>query len=415
MTKKRRVVITGLGLVSCFGSDVKHFYNQLLSGKSGIGPIKAFDASDFSTRFAGEVQDVNPEGYVDPKQARRIDPFLKYSQIAGKRAVEDARLDLDSLDKDRCGVLVGSGMGGLKVFSDGTITIKEKGYRRLTPFFIPFIITNMAGGLLSMDLGFKGPNYSISTACATATHAIISAAKHIQNGEADLMVAGGTEAPIGPAGVGGFCAIKALSTRNDEPEKASRPWDKGRDGFVMGEGAGVIILEEYEHAKKRGAKIYGEYLGGAVNADAHHLTEPNPDGSGVAKCIELALKDGDIDPNRVNYINAHATATPVGDMCEVRGILSIFGDRAADITVNSTKSMIGHCLGSAGSIELIAALMAMETGKIHPTINVDDPEEEILRFDVPLKEPREKQIDVALSNSFGFGGHNGVIAIAAHR
>ncbi|MCP5491562.1 MAG: beta-ketoacyl-ACP synthase II [Chlamydiales bacterium] len=414
MNQKRRVVITGMGLVSCFGQDIDTFYQKLLDGESGITDIDAFDCSDYSTRIAGQIKNFDPGEYLDKKQSRRLDPFLRYSQVAGKRALEDAQVDMEALDKSRCGILIGSGMGGLTTFSEGVHTIRDKGCSRITPFFIPFIITNMASGMLSIDTGFTGPNYSVSTACATANYAIINAARHIQNGDADLMVCGGSEAPIVPVGLAGFCVIKAMSTRNDEPLKASRPWDKGRDGFIMGEGAGVLILEELEHAKKRGAKIYGEYLGGAMNADAYHLTATKPDGSGVAECIRMTLKDGNIDPKRVNYINAHATSTPVGDMCEVRGIQSIFGEQCKEIAMNGTKALIGHCLGAAGSIELIATLKSIEKGKIHPMPNLDDPEEEIKEFIVPSKAV-DHDIDVALSNSFGFGGHNAVVAVGRYK
>ena len=413
MTQKRRVVITGIGVVSCYGKDVKNFYNQLLEGKSGISPIENMECGQYPTRFAGEIKNFDAGEYVDKKQARRLDPFLLYSQVAGKRAIEDAMINLDTVDKSRCGILIGTGMGGMNIFQDGVHTIHNKGYRRLTPFFIPFIITNMASGLLSMDTGFTGPNYSVSTACATANYAIIAAARHVQRGDADIMVCGGTEAPITDVGLSGFSIIKALSTRNENPEGAARPWDKNRDGFVMGEGAGIFILEELEHAKARGAKIYGEYLGGAMNADAHHMTEPKSDGSGVADCIRKALEDGDIDPHRVNYINAHATCTPAGDLCEVRGIKSVFKDHCKDITMNATKSLIGHCLGAAGAMELIATLMAIETGKVHPTINMEEPEPDIEEFNIPTQ-AKEHKIDVAISNSFGFGGHNAVLAVAPY-
>ena len=411
MDQKRRVVITGIGLVSCFGNDVDHFYDKLLAGESGIVSIDRFDVSEYPTRFAGEIKAFDSGDYMDKKQARRVDPFLRYSHVAGKRALEDSKLDLEKVDKSRCGIIVSSGMGGMTVYSDGVHTIRDKGYRRVTPFFIPYIITNMASGLLSIDTGFTGPNYSVSTACATSNYGIINAARHIQQGEADVMICGGTEAPIVPVGLAGFSVIKALSTRNDDPTRASRPWDKGRDGFVIGEGASVFILEELEHAKARGAHIYAEYLGGFMNADAHHLTDTKPDGSGVAACIRGALQDGDIESSRVNYINAHATSTPVGDMCEIRGIRSVFEDRCSEIAINGTKSMIGHCLGAAGGIELIATIKAIETGKVHPTINLEDPEDEIKDFIVPT-EAVDHKVNVALSNSFGFGGHNAVIAVA---
>lgn len=403
---KKRIVVTGMGVVSCFGSDVDTFYASLLAGKSGIGPITSFDCSNFPTRFAGCVKDFDVGDYIDKKQARRVDPFIRYGMVAGKKAVEDAKLMDASLDKERCGVLLGSGMGGMSVFYDGVKTLEAKGPKRITPFFVPYIITNMGGALLAIDLGFEGPNYSISTACATSTHTLIAAANHIRNGEADVMICGGAEAPINPIGVGGFVAIKALSERNDSPETASRPWDKTRDGFVMGEGAAVLILESEEHAKARGAKIYAEYLGGAMGDDAFHMTSPKPDGDGVAKCMKNALKDAEIDPSRINYINAHATSTPVGDLCEMRGIRTIFGDQVKEMKVNATKSMTGHCLGAAGSIEAIATIKAIETGKLHPTINMKEIEEEVADFDLVKDHAMEFKVDAAISNSFGFGGHN---------
>ncbi|MDN3505000.1 MAG: beta-ketoacyl-ACP synthase II [Rhabdochlamydiaceae bacterium] len=409
---KRRVVVTGLGTTSCYGTDIKKFYDSLIAGKSGIRMIESFDVEQYPTRFAGEVQDFEVGDYLDKKQARRVDPFIAYAVVAGKKALEDAgfKLDeLDQLDRTRCGVLVGSGMGGMKFFTEGVNTIREKGFNRLTPFFIPYIITNMAGALLSMELEFQGPNYSISTACATANHSIASALKHIRDGEADLMVCGGTEAPINDVGLAGFVACKALSTRNDEPTKASRPWDKGRDGFVMGEGAGILVLESYEHAKARGATIYGELAGAHVNGDAYHLTDPRKDGEVVGRCIENALKDGGIDKSQINYINAHATSTSVGDLCEIRALKSVFGDHLSNVWINGTKSLTGHCLGAAGGIEAIATLMSMKYGKLHPTLNLEDQEEETMGLNIVKNEAKELEITGAVSNSFGFGGHNATL------
>ncbi len=418
MNKNKRLVVTGMGVVSCFGSDVDHFYDQLLLGKSGIVPITSFPCDDFPTRFAGVVQDLDVEDYLDKKQARRVDPFIRYSIVAGKKALENAAVTddaLNKLDKKRCGVLLGSGMGGMSVFHDGVNTLSTKGYRRITPFFVPYIITNMGGALLSIDLGFEGPNYSISTACATSTCTIVAAANHLRKGDADLIVCGGAEAPINPIGVAGFIAIKALSQRNDTPQTASRPWDKTRDGFVMGEGGGAIVLETLEHALKRGAPIYAEYLGGAMTSDAYHMTDPRPDGSGVAFCIEKALADARIDASQVNYINAHATSTPVGDLCEIRGIRQAFGDHSSNIKVNATKSMTGHCLGAAGAIEAIATIKAIETSKLHPTINLVTPEEEIAGIDVVPNTAQDFDVNVGLSNSFGFGGHNATVAFAPYK
>lgn len=412
---RKRVVVTGMGLVSCFGTDVEQFHRSLIEGKSGIKMIDAFDASDYPTRFAAQVEPYDPAHYLDKKQARRVDPFIAYGIIAGKKALEAAGFDLQnlsSIDKKRAGIIIGSGMGGMKFFEDGLDTLREKSYRRLTPFFIPYIITNMAGALLGIDLGFEGPNYSVSTACATANYSIYAAANHIRSGDADLMICGGTEASINSVGLAGFTAIKALSTKNEDPTLASRPWDKERDGFVMGEGAGVIVLESLEHALKRGATIIGEYLGGAVNTDAYHMTDPRPDGSGVRDCVEIALKDAKISKDKINYVNAHATSTQVGDLCEIRGLKEVFHEHTQDIYICSTKSMIGHCLGAAGGLEAIATLKAIQTGQCHPTINCENPEDELKAFQISKKHVTHKKITAALSNSFGFGGHNSCLIFA---
>lgn len=411
---KRRVVVTGMGIVSCLGSDVDQFYENLLAGKSGISPITEFPCDDFPTRFAGVIKDFDPGEYIDKKQARRVDKFISYSLVAGKKALEYAGLTEESfsrLNKAKCGVILGSGMGGMTVFSDGVETLKDKGLRRLTPFFVPYILTNMGGALLAIDLGFMGPNYSISTACATANFSIIAAAEHIRKGEADLIISGGVEAPILPIGLAGFCAIKALSQRNDAPAQASRPWDKDRDGFVMGEGAGVLILESLEHALARGATIYAEYLGGAVSCDAHHMTEPSPEGEGVALCIENALKNAGVSSDAIDYINAHATSTPAGDMAEINALKRIFKNTKR-IKMNATKSMIGHSLGACGGMEAIATVKGIFTGQLHPTLNLVNPEPG-LDFDIPLEATRY-QVRVAISNSFGFGGHNASLVFAPY-
>ncbi len=416
--KKKRVVITGMGVVSCFGTDVNEFYNQLLAGKSGIVPIEAFPCQDFPTRFAGIVSNFDVGNYLDKKQARRVDPFISYSIVAGKKALEHANLTgeaFEKLDKARAGVLIGSGMGGMNVFYEGTEALLTKGFKRITPFFVPYIITNMGGALLGIELGFMGPNYSISTACATANYCIYSAAEHIMKGDADVMICGGSESPINPIGVAGFVACKALSERNDDPQKASRPWDKQRDGFVMGEGAGVLVLESLEHALERGAPILAEYLGGGISCDAHHMTDPRADGLGVSICIENSLKQAGIEKDQINYINAHATSTLAGDLCEVRAIRSVFGSQVKDIKMNSTKSMTGHCLGAAGGIEAIATVMAIQTGMLHPTINHDTPEEEIDGIDVVPNVAKPYKVTGALSNSFGFGGHNSTLVIGPYR
>lgn len=414
MAKNKRIVVTGMGVVSCFGSEVDTFYQSLLEGKSGIAPITEFPCEDYPTRFAGVIRNFETGDYMDKKQARRVDKSIAYTMVAGKKAVESALLKgeaFDQLKKDRCGILIGSGMGGMTMFADGVQTLIEKGPKRVSPFFVPYILTNMCGGMLAIDLGFMGPNYSISTACATANFSIISAANHIRRGEADLMVTGGVEAAILPMGLAGFCACKALSQRNDAPEKASRPWDTGRDGFVLGEGAGVIVLESLEHAQARGAPILAEYLGGGISCDAYHLTDPRSDGEGVAACIRYALEDAEISSEEINYINAHATSTQAGDMAEVRALKKVF-HKPSLIKMNSTKSMIGHLLGAAGGVEAIATIKAMTDNVMHPTINLENPEPE-LEFDVPTKAEKIK-INRAMSNSFGFGGHNASVIFAPY-
>lgn len=414
MNKKKRIVVTGLGVVSCFGTDPKEFYQKLLDGQSGIQPIDAFECSEYPTRFAGKVQSFETEGYMDKKQARRVDPFIRYVMVAGKKALEDAKIDPENLDKSRCGIIIGSGMGGMQVYHDGTMTVTEKGFKRLTPFFVPYIITNMGGALLAIDLGFTGPNYSVSTACATSNYSIVSAAQHIRDGHADLMICGGAEAAITPMGLAGFVACKALSTRNEEPEKASRPWDTTRDGFVMGEGSGVLVLESLEHALERGAPIYAEYLGGAINCDAHHMTDPREDGEIVGQCIEDAIKDAGIDKEKINYINAHATSTQVGDMCEINALRRVFQEDLSKKSINATKSLIGHCLGAAGGLEAVATVKAIERNRLHPTINVENPEPAVKDLDIVQDKAKEMKVTGAISNSFGFGGHNSTVVFGPY-
>lgn len=417
---KKRIVVTGMGLVSCFGTDIDQFYTRLLAGDSGIVPIEKFPCADYPTRFAGAIQNFDVGDYMDKKQARRTDPFIRYTMVAGKKALESGHLgtnreSLSSLDLSRCGILIGSGMGGMECFYEGVETVLTKGFKRLTPFFVPFIITNMGGALLAIDLGFMGPNYSISTACATSNYCIHAAAQQIRDGSADLMLCGGAEASINPIGLAGFVACNALSTRNDEPTKASRPWDQGRDGFVMGEGAGVLLLESLEHALARKAPIYAEYLGSAISCDAYHMTAPREDGLGVRSCMELALKDAHVPKERVNYINAHATSTLAGDMCEIQAVRDLFGNLAKHIKINATKSMIGHCLGAAGGIEAIATIQAIRTHKIHPTINLENPDPALGDLDVVPNHAKSHNVDVALSNSFGFGGHNSTLVFSAYK
>lgn len=411
---KKRIVVTGMGVVSCFGTDVDIFYQSLLSGISAVKPITHFPCEAFPTRFAASIPTLDSEGYLDKKQARRVDKFLAFGVVAGKKALEHAGLgaaELGSLDGTRCGILIGSGMGGMGVFSEGVRAVLEENPKRISPFFIPYSLTNMAGALLAIDVGFKGPNYSISSACATGNYAIISAAAHIRNGEADLMLCGGVEAPINPMGLGGFCALKALSQRNDAPEKACRPWNKGRDGFVMGEGSGVLVLESLEHARKRGATIYAEYLGGGYSCDAHHITELREDGEGLIRCMHNAIKDASIDADQVDYVSCHATSTPQGDMVEIRALKAVLHN-SSKVTINATKSMTGHALGAAAGLEAVVTVMAVHKGQIHPTLNFDDPEEG-LAFHIPT-EAIERKVRAGLSNSFGFGGHNASVIFAPY-
>ncbi|XP_024313073.1 3-oxoacyl-[acyl-carrier-protein] synthase II, chloroplastic isoform X2 [Brachypodium distachyon] len=412
-TKKRRVVVTGMGVVTPLGHEPDEFYNNLLQGISGISEIEAFDCSSYPTRIAGEIKSFSTDGWVAPKLAKRMDKFMQYLIVAGKKALENGGITEDimnELDKSRCGVLIGSAMGGMKVFSDAIEALRVS-YRKMNPFCVPFATTNMGSAILAMDLGWMGPNYSISTACATSNFCILNAANHIIRGETDLMLCGGSDAPIIPIGLGGFVACRALSQRNSDPTKASRPWDVDRDGFVMGEGAGVLLLEELEHAKQRGAEIYAEFLGGSFTCDAYHMTEPHPEGKGVILCVENALADAGVTKEDINYVNAHATSTQMGDLKEFEALVRCFGENP-QLRVNSTKSMTGHLLGAAGGIEAVAAIQAIRTGWIHPNINLDNPEK---NMDVSLLVGSQKErcdVKVALSNSFGFGGHNSSILFA---
>lgn len=412
-TKQRRVVVTGMGVVTPLGHEPDEFYNNLLQGVSGISEIEAFDCSSYPTRIAGEIKSFSTDGWVAPKLAKRMDKFMQYLIVAGKKALENGGITEDimnELDKSRCGVLIGSAMGGMKVFSDAIEALRVS-YRKMNPFCVPFATTNMGSAILAMDLGWMGPNYSISTACATSNFCILNAANHIIRGEAELMLCGGSDAPIIPIGLGGFVACRALSQRNNDPTKASRPWDVDRDGFVMGEGAGVLLLEELEHAKQRGAEIYAEFLGGSFTCDAYHMTEPHPEGKGVILCVENALADAGVTKEDINYVNAHATSTQMGDLKEFEALARCFGQNP-QLRVNSTKSMTGHLLGAAGGIEAVAAIQAIRTGWIHPNINLDNPEKNV---DVSLLVGSQKErcdVKVALSNSFGFGGHNSSILFA---
>lgn len=385
----------------------------LLDGRSGISEIETFDCSKFPTRIAGEIKSFSTEGFVAPKLAKRMDKFMLYLIAAGKKALENGGLTEEvrnELDKTRCGVLIGSAMGGMKVFNDAIEALRVS-YKKMNPFCVPFATTNMGSAILAMDLGWMGPNYSISTACATSNFCILNAANHIRRGEAEVMLCGGSDAPLIPIGLGGFVACRALSQRNSDPTKASRPWDMGRDGFVMGEGAGVLVLEELEHAKQRGATIYAEFLGGSFTCDAYHMTEPHPEGTGITLCIEKALADSGAAREEINYVNAHATSTQSGDLKEYEAIVRCFGQNP-QLRVNSTKSMTGHLIGAAGGIEAVAVIQAIRTGFVHPNLNLENPEK-IVDVGVLVGSKKERcEVKVALSNSFGFGGHNSSILFA---
>jgi 3-oxoacyl-[acyl-carrier-protein] synthase II len=407
---KKRVVVTGMGAITPVGNSVQEFWEALKSGKSGIGRVTRFDPAGFTTQIAGEVKNFDALSYIDKKEVRRMDTAEHYSIASAQQAYDDASLGSNSFDPYRAGVIIGSGIGGIETLEKQLSTLFEKGPSRVSPFFIPMMIIDMSAGLVSIRFGFKGPNYGTVSACATSAHAIGDAFKIIQRGDADIMMAGGTEASITPSSLAGFCSARAISTRNDEPQKASRPFDKERDGFVMAEGSGVIILESWEHARKRDAKIYAEIAGLGMSGDAYHITAPNPEGEGAARCISLALKDGDLSPDSVDYINSHGTATELGDIAETLAIKRVFGERAYQIPVNATKSMIGHLLGAAGAVEIIASIKSMEEGILHPTINYEFPDPKCDLYYVPNKS-KEKEINVFLSNSFGFGGHNITLAV----
>ena len=422
---KKRVVITGLGVVTAHGNDVDDFYAKLLAGESAISPITEWTPhEEQGTVIAGEIKGFDPEEFMTKKMARRVDPFIAYQIVAAKKALQSAGIpfakgeELDAVvDKTRAGCLIGSAMGGLHSFTTATENcVKEFngenpswiGHKKMNPFCIPFAITNMGSALTAMDLGFMGPNYSISSACASGNFCILNSVDHIRNGEADLMLAGASDAAVLPSGMGGFSAVKALSKRNDDPQAASRPWDKGRDGFIMGEGAGVLVLESLEHALGRGATPIAEVLGGSYSCDAHHMTEPHPDGAGVALAIIRALKDSGVDAKDVNYVNAHATSTPAGDMAELRVLQDMFGKNET-FKINSTKGMIGHLLGAASAVEAVACIKAIQLGEVHPNINLEDPEDDVELALLVGDKSEKLDVDVVLSNSFGFGGHNSAV------
>lgn len=402
--EKRRVVITGLGAVSPLGIGVEETWKKIIAGESGISHITKFDPSNLPSQIAGEVKGFNPEEFMSAKLVSRVDTFIQYAIASTEMALFDAKLPKSDLGEE-VGVIIGVGMGGVGQVEHYTRILEEKGYRRVTPFFIPMIIPNMAAGQIAILYGARGPNMAVCTACAAGNHAIGEAFRIIQDGKAKVMIAGGTEALITPLTVAGFSVMKALSTRNNEPEKASRPFDAKRDGFVIAEGCGILILEELEFAKKRGAKIYAELIGYGANADAYHMTAPSPEGEGAAKCMELALKDAGINPKEVNYINAHGTSTPLNDAAETKAIKRVFGEHAYKLMISSTKSMTGHLLGGAGGLEAVITVKAIEEGIVPPTINYEEPDPECDLDYVP-NQARKAEIKVALSNAFGFGGTN---------
>lgn len=407
---RRRVVITGMGMVSPLGLDVASSWQGILAGRSGIAPLTHRDVSAFSTRFGGSVKDFDVEPYLSSKEARKLDLFIQYGLAASFQAVRDSGLEITDANRERIGVAMGAGIGGLTNIENNAQVLLEQGPRRISPFFVPGSIINMISGFLSIHLGLQGPNYAIATACTTGTHCIGMAARNIAYGEADVMVAGGAEMAACGLGLGGFAAARALSTRNDEPSRASRPWDKGRDGFVLSDGAGALVLEELEHAKARGANILAELVGFGMSADAYHMTAPPADGAGAARCMANALKDAGLNVEQVDYVNAHGTSTLAGDLAEVSALKTVFGDHAQRLAVSSTKSMTGHLLGAAGAVEAIFSVLALRDQVAPPTINLDEPDEGCDLDFVP-RQARSQKIEVVLSNSFGFGGTNGSLVL----
>ncbi|OKP71076.1 beta-ketoacyl-[acyl-carrier-protein] synthase II [Paenibacillus sp. P3E] len=398
-----------MGVITSLGTDLDTFWDHLMSGKSGVSTVDAFDVSEYTTKIAASIKDFDPEARFGRKEARKMDRFVQFAVAAGEDALKDSGLVIgEDIDAERIGVSVGSGIGGLGTWEDNHNILLEKGPKRVSPFFIPMMIANMGSGQLSISLGAKGPNTTTVTACATGSHSIGESFRLIQRGDADAMICGGSEATIRPTGMAGFCAMRAMSTHNDEPEKASRPFDIDRDGFVMGEGAGILILESLEHAEKRGAKIYAEVIGYGLSADAHHMTEPDPDGA--ARCIKMAIRDAGIAPEQIDYINAHGTSTPVGDKSETSAVKMALGEHAYKVAISSTKSMTGHLLGAAGGVEAIICGLSLQKGVIAPTINLDNPDPECDLDYVP-NVPRKADLNIVMSNSFGFGGHNATIIL----
>ena len=407
---ERRVVVTGLGVVSSLGMTIETFWNNLLAGQSGIDLITGFDTTNFDCKFAAEIKEFNPgPAFPSPKELKRTDRFSQFGITAGYQALMDSGMDLEKVDRDEIGAFIGSGIGGLHTTEEQHTVLMQRGPGRLSPFMIPMLISNIASGLFSMYHGLRGPNFATCSACATSTHAIGEAWRTIKMGDAKAIFAGGAEATIVPMGIGGFCAMRALSTRNDEPKRASRPFDKERDGFVMGEGAGILVLEELEHAKARGARIYCEIVGYGNTADAHHLTAPSPQGEGAARCMKMALRNAGLNATDISYVNAHGTSTPQGDICETQAIKSVFGEHARKMPVSSTKGATGHMLGAAGAVEMAVCAKVLQMNIVPPTINYENPDPECDLDYVP-NVAREMQVNAILNNSFGFGGHNATIA-----
>ncbi len=405
----QRVVVTGMGVMTSLGRELDTFWGNLMEGKSGVSLVESMDVSDYPTKIAASIKDFKPEDYLDRKEARKMDRFVQFAVVTSQAALKDSGITIgENADPERVGVYVGSGIGGLQTWEEQHTILMEKGPKRVSPFFIPMMIANMASGQISMLTGAKGPNSTAVTACATGTHSIGDSFRLIRDGEADVMICGGAEATIVPMGMAGFCALRAMSTRNDEPEKASRPFDKDRDGFVMGEGSGILVLESLEHAMKRGARIYAEVVGYGMSADAHHMTDPAPGGEGAARCMKHALRSAGMTPEDIGYINAHGTSTGAGDKAETAAVKTVFGDYAYKVPVSSTKSMTGHLLGAAGGVEAVIIALTLRNGMIPPTINLDNPDEDCDLDYVP-NIPRKAEVKAAMSNSFGFGGHNATI------
>ncbi|MGY8768474.1 MAG: beta-ketoacyl-ACP synthase II [Pirellulales bacterium] len=411
---KRRIVVTGMGVITSLSCKLDDFWQKLIAGESGIHPLKLIDTEGFKVKFAGDIYDWDPSKYFEHKEIKRVERFSQLAMAGGVDAINHSGLDFSKEDSFRCGVILGSGIGGLQTIENQVERLLRKGPSKVSPLTIPKLMLNAAGGNISIRYGLRGANYTVATACASATNALGDALKTIQYDDAEVMITGGTEAAITPMGINGFANMKALSTRNDDPPRASRPFDRDRDGFVMSEGAGIVVFEELEHAKARGAEIYAEILGFGCSGDAGHITSPDEQGRGAARAMENALRDGNVNPDQIGYINAHGTSTPAGDKAETVAIKRVFGDNAKNISISSTKSSLGHTLGASGGIELVASIMAMNTGVIPPTINLDTPDPEC-DLDYTPNVARERQVDYAMSNSFGFGGHNASVVLATYK